>query len=132
MNPDIFQQLILAVALAIVSLIAFALQGLITVGITYLRSRIGETNFQRVRSYADVVVKMLEQSPVFKSFDGEKKKELAVLAVLQFAEKNRLPVDRELIDRFIEAAVQEMNAQIGKVDWELLETQTGTLSGTAG
>ena len=115
MNPEIFQQLILAVALAIVSLIAFAFRSLLSLGITYLRAKLGESNFQRARDYADVVVKMLEQSPAFSQFDGAKKKELAILSVLQWSEKNHLPIDRELCDKVIEAAVQELNA--GKIQW---------------
>ena len=131
MNPEIMQQLVLAVALAIVSLIAFAFRSFLALGITYLRSKIGESDFQRIRSYADVVVKMLEQSPAFESFDGAKKKELAILAVLQFAEKNRLPVDRGLCDKVIEAAVQEMNAQVGKIEWDVIATDGGALTGSA-
>ena len=129
MNPEILQQLILAVALAIVSLLAFAFRSLFSLGIVYLRSKIGESNFQRVRAYADVVVKMLEQSPAFETFDGAKKKELAILAVLQFSEKNNLPIDRELVDKFIEAAVQEMNSQIGKIEWDLIAADGGALTG---
>ena len=121
MNEEIFQQLIAAGALAIVSLIAFAFRSLITLGIAYLKAKLGENNFQRVRSYADVIVKMLEQHPAFKYFDGAHKKEMAIMAVLQWAEKNSLPIDRELIDKFIEAAVLEMNSQMGKIEWPMID-----------
>jgi hypothetical protein len=117
MNPDILQQLILAVALAIVSLLAWASRELIKVGIAYLRSRLGESEYNRLRGYAVDVVKALEQSPVYTGFDGSKKKELAKVAVVQWAQAHNLPIDEALFDKFIEAAVQEMNSQGSMIDW---------------
>ena len=67
--------------------------------------------------YATTIVKFLEQSPIYKSFDGEKKKELAKVAVVQWAKTNNLPIDEALFDKFIEAAVQEMNTQMTQIDW---------------
>ena len=42
MSEEIFQQLILAVSLAVVSLIAFGLRSFVQVGVDYLRSRIAD------------------------------------------------------------------------------------------
>ncbi len=131
MNPEILQQLILAVALAIVSLVFWALREFIKVGIAYLKSKLGETEYNRVRGYAADVVKFLEQSPVYTNFDGEKKKELAKVAVVQWAQQHNLPIDDALFDKFIEAAVQEMNSQVGQIDWagaELLGPEVGSAS----
>jgi len=129
MNPELLAQLIYALAVAVIGVIAYALRQLVQLLIAYLKSKIGETNFQRYRQYADVVVKMLEQSPAFESFDGAKKKELAILSVVQWAEKNNLPIDRELCEKVIEAAVQEMNSQVGKIEWDLIATDGGALTG---
>lgn len=117
MNTDLLQQLILAVSLAIVSLVFWALRELITVGIAYLRAKLGQTNYERLRQFASTSVKAVEQSPIYKDFTGDKKKELVKVAVLQFAEAHALPIDEALFDKFIEAAVQEMNGQISKIDW---------------
>jgi hypothetical protein len=125
MNPEILSQLILAVALAIVSLVFWALRELIKVGIEYLKSKIGQTNYERLRAYAAMSVKAIEQSPVYKDFTGDKKKELVKVAVLQFAKEHNLPVDDALYDKFIEAAVQEMNSQMGKIDWTAIELLPG-------
>ena len=114
---EIYQQILLAVVLGIVSLLSFALQQLIVVGITYLRTRLGQAEYERVLDYARMTVKALEQTPVYKDFTGDKKKELARVAVVQFAKEHHLPIDEALFDKFIEAAVKEMNAQISNIDW---------------
>ncbi len=134
MNPDILSQLILAVALAIVSLVFWALREFIKVGIAYLQSKLGQTNYERLRSYAGMAVKAIEQSPVYKDFTGDKKKELVKVAVLQFAQEHRLPIDDALFDKFIEAAVQEMNSQMSQIDWvagEILSSDNPGLTGSA-
>ena len=127
MHPDIFQQILLAFALTLVSILAFFLRSLVQIGVEYLRAKLGESGFQQLRGYADVVVKMLEQSPAFQNFDGAKKKELAILSIIQYAEKNNLPIDRELIEKVIEAAVQEMNAS--KIEWNFIGGETPLLAG---
>ncbi len=133
MNPDILSQLILAVALAIVSLVFWALREFISVGIVYLRSKLGQTNYERLREYAGMAVKAIEQSPVYKDFTGDKKKELVKVAVLQFAQEHKLPIDDALFDKFIEAGVHEMNSQMSQIDWvagEILSSDNPGLVGS--
>lgn len=125
MNPEIMQQLVLAAALAIVSFLAFALRSLFQVGLEYLRARLGQTNYDRLQSFSLVVVKALEQSPVYKELAGEKKYELAKVAILQYAEEHRLPIDDALVDKFIEASVKEVKAQFGQIEWTPLELPAG-------
>jgi len=125
MTPEILQQLILAVALALVSLVFWALRELIKLAVAYLKSKIGESEYDRVRAYATVAVKFLEQSPIYTNFDGAKKKELAKVAVVQWAEQHSLPIDDALFDKFIEAAVQEMNSQVSQIDWAGAELLNG-------
>lgn len=120
MNQELVTQLILALALAIIGLLGYAGRALVQVGIAYLTTKLGQTNFQRLRDFAGTVVRAVEQSPIYSDLAGEKKKELAIVAVMQFAEKYKLPIDRADIDKFIEAAVQEMNAQIEKIDWDMI------------
>lgn len=118
MNSEYLQQILLALALAVVSILGYGLRQLVQIGIEYLRAKLGESGFLQLRAVADTAVKMLEQSPAFQNFDGAKKKELATLWLLDYAEKNHLPVDRELIDKVIEAAVHEMNAV--KIQWDFV------------
>ena len=122
---EIYQQILLAVLLGIVSLLGFALRQLILVGIAYLRARIGQAEYERVLEYARVTVKALEQTPVYKDFSGDKKKELARVAVMQFAKEHNLPIDDTLFDKFIEAAVKEMNDQVSGIDWVAGEIVSG-------
>ncbi len=134
MNPDILSQLILAVALAIVSLVFWALREFIKIGIEYLKAKLGQTNYERLREYAGMAVKAIEQSPVYKDFTGDKKKELVKVAVLQFAQEHKLPIDNALFDKFIEAGVHEMNSQMSQIDWvagEILSSDNPGLTGSA-
>jgi hypothetical protein len=117
MNSEIVSQLILAVALAIVSLLGFAIRELVKIGIAYLKSKLGQSEYDRMLSFATTVVKSIEQTPIYKDLTGEKKKELARVAVVQFAKQHGLPIDEALFDKFIEAAVKEMNDQVGQIDW---------------
>lgn len=125
MSTEILQQLILAVSLAIVSLVFWTLRELVKVGIAYLQSKLGQTNYDRLREYAGMAVKAIEQSPVYKDFTGDKKKELVKVAVLQFAQLHKLPVDEALVDQFIEAGVNEMNSQMSQIDWVAGEILSG-------
>lgn len=122
MNQDILSQLILAVGLAVVSLFFWGMRELVKLGIEYLKSRIGQANYDRVRYYVEMAVKAIEQTPMYKDFDGAKKKELAKIAVVQWAQEHGLPIDEALFDKFIEAAVLEMNSQMDKIEWAALET----------
>ncbi len=121
MSPEILSQLILAVGLAVVSLFFWGLRELVKLGIEYLKSKLGQANYERVRTFAELAVKAIEQTPMYKDFTGDKKKELAKVAVVQWAQQHNLPIDDALFDKFIEAAVQEMNSQMNKIDWTLVE-----------
>jgi hypothetical protein len=105
MDPQVFQQLVLAVILAIVSLLAYALKGLVSVGISYLQNKLGQTNFQLLQSFVGATVSFLEQSPAFQSVVGEEKKQRAISEIVKFCEDHKLPVDEALIDKLVEQAV---------------------------
>ncbi len=116
MDPQLIQNLIVDVILALVGVAAFAARGLIQVGIVYLRGKIGDRNFDSLMSYADMTVRFIEQAPAFQELTGDKKKELAIVEILKFCEEYKLPVDRALIDKVIESAVQIMNAEKAKIE----------------
>ena len=73
MNPRHFSSLV-AVALALVSLIAFALRSLVQVGIEYLRAKLGESGFERIRAYAVITVNTLEQAPALLNLTEPRKR----------------------------------------------------------
>lgn len=114
------QEIIVYAIAAIVAFIAFTFKQLVGAGLSYLRIRIGKDSFNRLVDLGDMVVRYLEQSPVFKEFDGARKKELARIEMMRLAEWAKIDLDPELADRIIEAAVQKMNAENGKLDWEEL------------
>ncbi len=121
MSSSILSELILAVGLAVVSLFFWGLRQLVQIGIDYLKAKLGQTTFDQVKSYAEIAVKAVEQSPIYKDFTGDKKKELVKVAVVQWAQAHNLPVDDALFDKFIEAAVHEMNSQMTKIDWTMVD-----------
>ncbi len=106
MDPELFQNLLYAVATASVGLIAFVARSLIAIGIEYLKVKMGNEKFNALSMFAQTVVRFLEQSNVFEALDGARKKELAIVAITQYAEEHHLPIDRELIDKIIEASVR--------------------------
>ena len=108
MDATVFQQLVSAVVLAIVSLIAYALKGLVSVGITYLQKKIGQSNFELLQGFTKTIVSFFEQSPVFREMLGEEKKQRAILEITQFCAAHNLPIDHELIDKLIEEAVLQV------------------------
>lgn len=116
MDPQLVQNLIVDVILALVGLVAFSARGLVQVGINYLNQKLGNTNFESLVQYAGMTVRFIEQSPAFQELTGDKKKELAIIEILKFCEKEKLPVDRALIDKVIESAVQIMNTEKGKIE----------------
>ncbi len=131
MDSVLFQNLLYAVVTAAVGLIAFVARGLLTIGIEYLKVKVGNEKFAALSMFAQTVVRFLEQSNVFETLDGAKKKELAIVAITQYAEAHNLPIDRELIDKIIEASVRIVkketsgtgnlgDIQIGAVDSYLL------------
>ncbi len=117
MNPEIFQQLLLAVMLAIVSIVAYGLRELVQIGIAYLKVKLGGDAYERLLSYVGMAVRWVDQSPIYRDFAGDKKYEMVKNSVLQYAQKHSLPVDAELFDKFIEAAVKEMKSQISPADF---------------
>lgn len=123
MNPEIFQTLLLATITAAISLITLAGRGLLSVGITYLNSKIGVQKTDMLKSFATTTVRFLEQSPIFKDLPGAEKKERAILDVLTWCQANRLPIDRAFVDKVIEEAVHLMNEN--KVSIEAVEFGAG-------
>lgn len=132
MDPVLFQNLLYAVVTAAVGLIAFVARGLLTVGIEYLKVKVGNEKFAALSMFAQTVVRFLEQSNVFEALDGAKKKELAIVAITQYAEAHSLPIDRELIDKIIEASVRIVKKEtsgIGSLDEVQVDAVSGYLPG---
>lgn len=109
---EAFQSLLTAIVTGIIALLAYFARHLISAGVAYLKAKVGNEQFDALSRYAQVIVRYLEQSEVFENLDGAKKKELAMVAILQYAEKHNLPVDRELLDKIIEASVRIVKKEI--------------------
>jgi hypothetical protein len=102
------QGLLVAVIIAIITLLGFALKRFETVAQLYLEQKLGSATYAFVKQYAVTTVHWLEQQPAFKDLTGEQKKEEAVDAVVVWCITHNIPVDHALIDKLIEEAVKAM------------------------
>ena len=128
MDEVLVRNLIEAAALAIIGLLAFGLRQLVVIVILYLRQKLGLERLLEMKEIAQTVVRTLQQMPVFEALDPAQKKEMALVALVQYAEGHNIPVDRPLIDKLIEEAVQIMKAELPKIEGELLDTFTPAAS----
>ena len=74
----------------------------------YMQSKMSASQWDFLKSQATTAVKWLEQSPAFSGAEGAKKKEAAVMYVLNAAEKAGIPMTHELADKLVEEAVFDM------------------------
>lgn len=107
----------------VVTILATAIVGLITQVIVavakyyipLLQEKIGNEQFTLWKETASLIVRSIEQSPAFIEFNSEDKKHRAMMELSNWFENRGIPVTVDLIDKLIEAAVQEMNSEIGTV-----------------
>ena len=118
--PELVNQLIFVVFTAALT----ALTTLVSLGLHKLNAwadaQMGVKNFDFLKQVAATVVRAIEQSPAFQDFDPAKKKEAAILQLVELAEKYGIPVEPETIDKLIEEAVQRMNSDLGDLSIEPL------------
>ena len=110
MDPEIISQVVSIIAVAIATAVGFLLKGLAASAVEFLKAKLGETKFNMMRDTIDILVRGIEQSPFAADFDGARKKEMVLAQISQWLAENRVPVDRDLVDQCIEAAVQAMKS----------------------
>lgn len=116
-TPELVAALISAFGSVMIALAAFGA----TLAKQYVASKTNEASFAFLKSQAATAVKWLEQSPAFTGEEGAKKKEAAVMLILQVADKAGIPMTHELADKLIEEAVFDMKERADKlVDAEAL------------
>ena len=81
-----------------------------------IRQKVGEAQFDRIMAFADVAVRKLEQIGPLLGYDGATKKQLATIAIKQFAEFVGVDIPDEWIESIIEACVYILNVEQGKFD----------------
>ena len=112
MDPQIVSQIVAVLGIAIATAVGLLLKGVAAVAVKYLEGKLGETKFSMLKQTVEILVKGIEQSPFAQEFDGARKKEMVLAQVAEFCAANNIPVDRELIDQMVEAAVLNMKTQI--------------------
>jgi len=117
LTSEAFQGLLAALATGLVTIVTVLVGLLARKAVAYLQLKLGENTLSYAKQYATTVVRALEQDGAFQWLNGAEKKERAILTILQWAETNQLPIDRQLLEGIIEEAVQVMNAEAGAV-WE--------------
>ena len=81
-------------------------------GVVLLKVKLGDSQFALLEGYTRMVVRWLEQSGIKLNYTGEEKKAIAVVAITEFAKKLNIPIDADLVDKLIEAAVNIMNGEL--------------------
>ena len=119
-----FQQLLLALLLMLVSVLGYGLKKGLDLLASYATVKIGVENTNLIKSFAQTVVRSLEQNGTFSGLLGADKKELAIVSITQYADEHGIPVDRQFIDKIIEEAVQIMKNELPLVG-ELLSGLEG-------
>lgn len=131
MDPKLVTDLLSAVLLALVGILAYTARQFVGLGILYLRSKIGDSQFDQVMKQAETTVRYLEQSPVFENLEGAKKFELLKIDLLKFCEGKGIPLADADLDKIGEAAVRVVKKEIGTVDWGTLDAQMDETLGKA-
>ena len=86
----------------------------------YAREKIGHERYGLLKGMATTIVRSLEQSGVWRQLDAQGKKEQALLFLQQYAGQLGLNIDVAVLDHMIEEAVQIMNAEVGKIELDLV------------
>ena len=76
-------------------------------GAALLKVKLGDSQFSLLEGYTRMVVRWLEQSGIKLNYTGEEKKAIAVVA-----RKLNIPIDADLVDKLVEAAVNIMNGEL--------------------
>lgn len=105
------QYLIYALVIAILVAAGVGGKALVKMGETFLKSKLGASNFDLLKAFATAAVRAIEQTPEYQELVGPEKKEVAVEIITDFAYANHLPVSEALVSLLVEAAVQVMNGE---------------------
>jgi hypothetical protein len=117
MDQAAITNLLVAAVIALISFAAYAGRKLVDVGVKYLEAKLGSTQFSQISERAETMVRYLEQSPIFKDFDGAKKFELLKIDLIKFAADKGIPLSDADLNKIGEAAVRVVKKEIGTVDW---------------
>lgn len=81
----------------------------------YMSTKAGADHWNFLKSLAATVVAALEQSPAYRDWDGSKKKEAAMMQLIQLAAKYGITIGSEQLSNLIEEAVQLMKVDLGDI-----------------
>lgn len=101
-------QLLVAVTSLVVAVIGYYARQIAMKGIESAKLKIGEQQFNWLKSYIETSVHAASQNPLFEGWDGAKLKVWVIENAMLFIEKNNLPFDVKDVDTLIESAVKWM------------------------
>ena len=82
----------------------------------YLKTRMDESQWKQVMTLAQTIVYFVEQSPQFRDYSSEDKKERAIMELRGWLGQRGIAVELDEIDKVIEAAVATMNGVLTPFD----------------
>ena len=104
----------LGIGAALIALAIAILVGL-KYGIDYVKASVGEAKFNQIVGYAELAVRAAEQLGIRFNYTGEEKKAFVLGVVRKYADQFGIAYDEQFLDDIIEAAVQRINAEFGKL-----------------
>lgn len=116
MEQEVFTMLMQYGAAILGAIVAGAGAYLYRALILFIQSRLTAQQLELVQTQAALVVQAIEQTGLSVEWSSEQKKDVATVLVRKFTDKIGVSPDDDLIDIFIEAAVQRLNSEAGAFD----------------
>jgi hypothetical protein len=105
MDVELVREVTQLLLVGLIGALGLGLRGLIGLGLKYLEGKIGAEKVADFKQYAVMGVRALAQSPAFEWLEPEKKKELLIMWLTDYAQQKKLPYDYQFIDKVAEEAV---------------------------
>lgn len=109
---DLMAQFIQAAILAAVLVATVTLRQVASRAMDYLQQKMGREKFDEMVAFADMAVRNLEQSGLFKGLDGTQKKQNAIMHIKRRLDEIGLDMSEQDIDALIEASVHVVKTEL--------------------
>ena len=108
----LLQPVLNQVVILIIGALGAALLYYVKLGVDYIKGKIGADKYEKIKGYVVSLVKSYAQNPIFRDLDNEAKKEAVLAKATAFAEGLGLPITYEMLDTWLEEAMQELNKDL--------------------
>jgi hypothetical protein len=114
----VIQSTLTQIVLLILGVLGAAALYYTRLGVSYLKGKIGNTQYDWVKGLIVSLVKSFKQNPALKDLDGAVKKETILAEVAQYCKDKGIPVTYIMLDTWLEEAVHDMNSAVLEITSE--------------